>query len=212
MLLTIGTQVLYDVRSILQRLIFLTADDFKPLTASIGQRIFVSPVAPPCRSISHILSIAALTHFRRYHLRCVTYTPERRARYRFLRPSIVRLPHPCDPRVANDTSLDADIVCARAKNHYDPQGNMHLSDSATQLSAGQADASVVAFRQAFRPLHNAQRTLMYFSVCIFHLMVHTQRDLTMIPNSNGNLDASLRDQLRNRFDLAMLSPLFVFSL
>ncbi|KAF7433014.1 hypothetical protein PC9H_004959 [Pleurotus ostreatus] len=57
----------------------------------------------------------------------------------------------------------ADIVCARAKNHYDPQGSMHLSDSATQLSAGQADASVVAFRQAFRPLHNAQRTLMYFS-------------------------------------------------
>ncbi|KAJ6536633.1 Piwi domain-containing protein [Mycena sp. CBHHK59/15] len=44
----------------------------------------------------------------------------------------------------------ADIVCSRAKNHYDPQGTVDFSDSATQIDAAQS-----------------QSTLMYFSVLIY---------------------------------------------
>ncbi|KAJ7781167.1 argonaute-like protein [Mycena metata] len=57
----------------------------------------------------------------------------------------------------------ADIVCARAKNHYDPQGTVDFSDSATQVDDGQAASSLEAFRRGFRPLHKSQETLMYFS-------------------------------------------------
>ncbi|KAJ7047297.1 argonaute-like protein [Mycena alexandri] len=58
----------------------------------------------------------------------------------------------------------ADIVCSRAKNHYDPQGTVDFSDSATQIDDGQAASSLEAFRRGFRPLHKSQETLMYFSV------------------------------------------------
>ncbi|KAF7352729.1 Argonaute-like protein [Mycena venus] len=57
----------------------------------------------------------------------------------------------------------ADIVCSRAKNHYDPQGTVDFSDSATQVDEGQAASSLEAFRRGFKPLHTSQSTLMYFS-------------------------------------------------
>ncbi|KAJ7754236.1 argonaute-like protein [Mycena maculata] len=57
----------------------------------------------------------------------------------------------------------ADIVCSRAKNHYDPQGTVDFSDSATQVDDGQAASSLEAFRRGFKPLHQSQSTLMYFS-------------------------------------------------
>ncbi|KAF9464484.1 argonaute-like protein [Collybia nuda] len=57
----------------------------------------------------------------------------------------------------------ADIVCSRAKNHYDPQGTVDFSDTATQIDGSQADTSLEAFRRGFKPLHKAQSTLMYFS-------------------------------------------------
>ncbi|KAJ7507898.1 argonaute-like protein [Mycena galericulata] len=57
----------------------------------------------------------------------------------------------------------ADIVCSRAKNHYDPQGTVDFSDSATQVDEGQAASSLEAFRRGFKPLHQSQSTLMYFS-------------------------------------------------
>ncbi|KAJ7908290.1 argonaute-like protein [Mycena leptocephala] len=57
----------------------------------------------------------------------------------------------------------ADIVCSRAKNHYDPQGTVDFSDSATQVDDGQAASSLEAFRRGFKPLHASQSTLMYFS-------------------------------------------------
>ncbi|KAJ6539414.1 argonaute-like protein [Mycena capillaripes] len=57
----------------------------------------------------------------------------------------------------------ADIVCSRAENHYDPQGTVDFSDSATQIDDGQAASSLEAFRRGFKPLHNSQSTLMYFS-------------------------------------------------
>jgi len=51
----------------------------------------------------------------------------------------------------------ADIVCARAKNHYDPQGRLKLSDTATN-----AESELEAFKNAYQPLHASQATKMYF--------------------------------------------------
>lgn len=57
----------------------------------------------------------------------------------------------------------ADIVCSRAKNHYDPQGTLDFSDSATQLDSGQATTALEAYKRGFRPLHQNMTTVMYFS-------------------------------------------------
>jgi len=56
----------------------------------------------------------------------------------------------------------ADIVCSRAKNHYDPQGKLALSDSATH-DTSQAATTLEVYKNAYRPLHKNQSTLMYFS-------------------------------------------------
>jgi len=57
----------------------------------------------------------------------------------------------------------ADIVCSRAKNHYDPQGTVDFSDSATQLDTSQAEGVLEAYRRGFKPLHANMASLMYFS-------------------------------------------------
>jgi len=60
----------------------------------------------------------------------------------------------------------ADIVCSRAKNHYDPQGQWDLAgeyENDSSMDAAQAKTSLDRFQQAFRPLHANQKSLMYFS-------------------------------------------------
>jgi eukaryotic translation initiation factor 2C len=57
----------------------------------------------------------------------------------------------------------ADIVCSRAKNHYEPSTGFDFSESATQLDSGQAMSSIEKFKQNFRPLHQNMATVMYFS-------------------------------------------------
>ncbi|KAJ8580661.1 argonaute-like protein [Rhizopogon salebrosus TDB-379] len=57
----------------------------------------------------------------------------------------------------------ADIVCSRAKNHYDPQGTVNFSETATQLDSGQAEGTLEAYKRGFRPLHANMASLMYFS-------------------------------------------------
>jgi eukaryotic translation initiation factor 2C len=57
----------------------------------------------------------------------------------------------------------ADIVCSRAKNHYDPQGTVDFSDSATQADTAQAEGTMEAYRRGFKPLHANMAPLMYFS-------------------------------------------------
>ncbi|CCM03176.1 uncharacterized protein FIBRA_05298 [Fibroporia radiculosa] len=47
----------------------------------------------------------------------------------------------------------ADIVCARAKNHYDPSGGLDFSDSATQVDQQAADKNLEVFKRGFKPLH-----------------------------------------------------------
>jgi eukaryotic translation initiation factor 2C len=56
----------------------------------------------------------------------------------------------------------ADIVCSRAKNHYDPTGNLDLSDTSTQAS-GAGPGGLEAYKLGYKPLHPNQRILMYFS-------------------------------------------------
>ena len=54
----------------------------------------------------------------------------------------------------------ADIVCSRAKNHYDPEGNLNLSETGTQVSAG--TAQLEAYKREYKKLHDKQSRLMYF--------------------------------------------------
>jgi hypothetical protein len=59
---------------------------------------------------------------------------------------------------------DADIVCARAKNHYAPDSNFDLSDTAT-VASSHADSQLEAFRAGYKPLNAAMANSMYFMVC-----------------------------------------------
>ncbi|KAG6835954.1 hypothetical protein H0H93_012916 [Arthromyces matolae] len=52
----------------------------------------------------------------------------------------------------------------RAKNHYDPEANINLSESGTQLDGSDAEKSLENFRVGFKPVHRNQEFLMYFSV------------------------------------------------
>ncbi|KAI9063285.1 argonaute-like protein [Trametes sanguinea] len=57
----------------------------------------------------------------------------------------------------------ADIVCSRAKNHYDPEGNMDFEGSGATLDDAQKKSQLEAFRAAFKPLNASMRKVMYFS-------------------------------------------------
>jgi len=57
----------------------------------------------------------------------------------------------------------ADIVCSRAKNHYDPKQSLEFSDEASQISGRQAALSLDRFRVGFKPLHSITQLTMYFS-------------------------------------------------
>ena len=70
----------------------------------------------------------------------------------------------CGPIADGTPLLDADIVCARAKNHYDPEGTqMDLSESATRLDSQDANRQLEAFKASFKPLNERSRKVMYFS-------------------------------------------------
>nr|VWO95172.1 Uncharacterized protein [Ganoderma boninense] len=60
-------------------------------------------------------------------------------------------------------SHNADIVCARAKNHYNPEGNFDLTESGTQLESSDAKSQLEAFRTNFKPLNDKTKRVMYFS-------------------------------------------------
>jgi len=57
---------------------------------------------------------------------------------------------------------DADIVCSRAKNHYNPQQGLDPSASGTATNPAEAITTLEIFRQAFRPAHDRMKQLMYF--------------------------------------------------
>ncbi|KAG9100456.1 hypothetical protein FRC06_004126 [Ceratobasidium sp. 370] len=55
----------------------------------------------------------------------------------------------------------ADIVCERAKNHYDPSIDLSADDAATTAS-GAASSTVQRFRDQFQPIHASMRYKMFF--------------------------------------------------
>ncbi|EIW61996.1 argonaute-like protein [Trametes versicolor FP-101664 SS1] len=57
----------------------------------------------------------------------------------------------------------ADIVCARAKNHYDPDGHMDFEGSGGSLSEDQKAKELEVFKAGFKTLHAGMRRVMYFS-------------------------------------------------
>jgi len=57
----------------------------------------------------------------------------------------------------------ADIVCSRAKNHYDPNASLNFSEDVSQISGGNASTNLEQFREGFKPLHSTTEKLMYFS-------------------------------------------------
>ncbi|CAL1700780.1 unnamed protein product [Somion occarium] len=56
----------------------------------------------------------------------------------------------------------ADIVCSRAKNHYDPGANLDLTETGTADDA-HASEQLEVFKNNFKPLHRNMQFLMYFS-------------------------------------------------
>ncbi|KAI0068655.1 argonaute-like protein [Artomyces pyxidatus] len=56
----------------------------------------------------------------------------------------------------------ADIVCSRAKHHYDPQNGLDLSMSETATNTTEQAATLEKFKKAFQPLHRMMQSKMYF--------------------------------------------------
>ncbi|GJJ07624.1 hypothetical protein Clacol_001828 [Clathrus columnatus] len=52
----------------------------------------------------------------------------------------------------------ADIVCSRAKNHFDPQGSLELDPNNTDQTV-----DILAYKKAFKPVHQNTSVTMYFS-------------------------------------------------
>jgi eukaryotic translation initiation factor 2C len=55
----------------------------------------------------------------------------------------------------------ADIVCSRAKNHYDPEGGFNFSDESASGADNQTTLS--SFKSRFQPINPKQAVRMYFS-------------------------------------------------
>ncbi|CAE6429216.1 unnamed protein product [Rhizoctonia solani] len=56
----------------------------------------------------------------------------------------------------------ADIVCERAKNHYDPSIGYNSLDDTETVASGATGSNVQRYRDLFKPAHEGQRYKMYF--------------------------------------------------
>ncbi|CUA70377.1 Protein argonaute-1 [Rhizoctonia solani] len=56
----------------------------------------------------------------------------------------------------------ADIVCERAKNHYDPAIGYNSIDDTETVASGATGSGVQRYRELFKPAHEGQRYKMYF--------------------------------------------------
>ncbi|KAI6034268.1 argonaute-like protein [Pisolithus microcarpus] len=65
-------------------------------------------------------------------------------------------------RSTRSVSIPAPVYYADI-NHYDPQGGLNLSDTATHTDTTGADSALEAYKRNFKPLHSNMSTLMYFS-------------------------------------------------
>ncbi|KAH7105502.1 eukaryotic translation initiation factor 2C [Auriculariales sp. MPI-PUGE-AT-0066] len=57
----------------------------------------------------------------------------------------------------------ADIVCSRARTHYDPQAQQQLHFSDDQTGTTPASSQLQRFKELFKPLHTATALTMYFN-------------------------------------------------
>ena len=104
--------------------------------------------------------------------RSATYTPGPLALFLSRRPSIVSSLHVSSTSVVNLNAIrtiDADIVCSRAKNHYPPGGGLDISDTAT-VASSHADSQLANFKAAFVPLNTKMENSMYFMWTVFKLV------------------------------------------
>ncbi len=69
--------------------------------------------------------------------------------------------------MAHDSSVDADIVCSRAKNHYDPYAR--IPEASSNVS-DKENKDIEYHKAAFKPLHKNIEGLMYFSVSCSHTL------------------------------------------
>jgi eukaryotic translation initiation factor 2C len=60
---------------------------------------------------------------------------------------------------------DADIVCARSRNHYSPDANLEGTEYESLSSQG-VETQLERYKKEYRPLHNNVSRNMYFMVCI----------------------------------------------
>ncbi|KAI9448012.1 Piwi-domain-containing protein [Lactarius indigo] len=56
----------------------------------------------------------------------------------------------------------AKLVCSRSKHHFDPQLDLDLPISETATNTTEVTTTLEQFRQAFQPIHERQKDLMYF--------------------------------------------------
>jgi eukaryotic translation initiation factor 2C len=54
-------------------------------------------------------------------------------------------------------NADADIVCARAKNHYDPSFGYGSVDDTESAASGESGAAPQRYQDNFKQTHNGQR-------------------------------------------------------
>ena len=59
---------------------------------------------------------------------------------------------------------DAHLVCARAKNHYNPEGDrsFDFTEYDTHLASSDAKSQLEAFQANFMPLNEKTKRSMYF--------------------------------------------------
>ncbi len=59
--------------------------------------------------------------------------------------------------------IDADIVCSRAKNHYNPDARMDFSGEQETKEGDEATSQLQHFKTQFKQLHQNMKFVMYFS-------------------------------------------------
>lgn len=100
--------------------------------------------------------------FSLYRTLFVTFMLRRLELCPFRRLSIVRLiiDHPKFVDIEINLILDADLVCSRAKTHFDPKRYIAF-DASTAVSGS---TTLEAFKDDYMPLHANQQKAMYFAV------------------------------------------------
>jgi hypothetical protein len=72
--------------------------------------------------------------------------------------------------------LDADIVCERAKNHYDPSVEFSSFDDGGTTTSGGASSTVQRFKDQFQPIHASMRYKMLYVTIVLPSLAYRCTD------------------------------------